>query len=110
MSYAQSLLAKDEQILYRGRQHWLAPISDSLKPFVLILVGLVLLFAEMKVSPDGTVSSVWLGISVIVLLIGVMVAGDAETLVVHGPVRLVASSNFPLPNQLKTRSALRESR
>jgi len=75
MSYAQSLLAKDEQILYRGRQHWLAPISDSLKPFVLILVGLVLLFAEMKVSPDGTVSSVWLGISVIVLLIGVIWMG-----------------------------------
>jgi len=26
MSYAESVLAKDEQILYRGRQHWLAPL------------------------------------------------------------------------------------
>ncbi len=29
MSYADTLLAKDEQILYRGRQHWLAPLSDA---------------------------------------------------------------------------------
>ena len=44
MSYADSLLAKDEQILYRGRQHWLAPLSDGLRPIVLILLGLVVLF------------------------------------------------------------------
>jgi hypothetical protein len=29
MSYAESLLAKDEQIVYEGRQHWLAPLSDA---------------------------------------------------------------------------------
>src|SRR5450759_1367089 len=75
MSYAQSLLAKDEQILYRGRQHWLAPISDSLKPFVLVLLGLVLFFAQLKVGPTGAVSTAWLAISGIVLLVGLVWIG-----------------------------------
>jgi uncharacterized membrane protein YdbT with pleckstrin-like domain len=75
MSYAQSLLAKDEQILYRGRQHWLAPISDSLKPFVLVLLGLVLFFVELKVNPGSPVSTVWLAISAIVLLVGLIWMG-----------------------------------
>jgi uncharacterized membrane protein YdbT with pleckstrin-like domain len=75
MSYAESMLAVDEQILYRGRQHWLAPISNSLKPFVLVLVSLVLFFAELKVSPTGTVSTAWLAISAIVLLVGLVWIG-----------------------------------
>ena len=75
MSYAQSLLAKDEEILYRDRQHWLAPISDSLKPFVLVLVSLVLFFAQLKVSPTGGVSTAWLAISAIVLLVGLVWIG-----------------------------------
>src|SRR5450759_2668407 len=75
MSYAQSLLAKDEEILYGARQHWLAPVSDSLKPFLLVLVSLVLLFAELKASPTGAVSTVWLAISAIVLLVGLVWIG-----------------------------------
>jgi uncharacterized membrane protein YdbT with pleckstrin-like domain len=75
MSYAQSLLAKDEEILYRGRQHWLAPISDSLKPFVLVLLALVSFFAQLKVGPTGAVSTVWLAISAIVFLVGLVWIG-----------------------------------
>jgi len=75
MSYAQSLLAKDEQILYRGRQHWLAPVSDSLKPFVLVLLGLVLFFVQLKVGPTGAVSTAWLAVSGIVLLVGLVWIG-----------------------------------
>jgi uncharacterized membrane protein YdbT with pleckstrin-like domain len=75
MSYAKSLLAQDEQILYRGRQHWLAPVSDSLKPFVLVLLGLVLFFADLKVSPTGAVSTAWLAITAIVLLVGLVWIG-----------------------------------
>ena len=75
MSYAESMLAKDEEIIYRGRQHWLAPVSDSLKPFVLVLVSLVLFFAELKASPTGAVSTAWLAISAIVLLGGLVWIG-----------------------------------
>lgn len=72
MSYGQSMLAKDEVILYKGRQHWLAPISDSLKPFVLVLVGLLLLFLEVNFKATGplllvpaaflVVGLIWIGI------------------------------------------------
>jgi uncharacterized membrane protein YdbT with pleckstrin-like domain len=53
MSYEDSLLAKDEEILYRGRQHWLAPLSDSLRPIVLVLVGLLVLLVELNQNWTG---------------------------------------------------------
>lgn len=46
MSYADSLLARDEQVLYRARQFWLAPVSDSVRPAVLLLIGLLLVVLE----------------------------------------------------------------
>lgn len=49
MSYADSLLAKNEQILYRARQHWLAPLSDARNGLLLVLAGLVLALLEHQV-------------------------------------------------------------
>jgi len=49
MSYADSLLAKNEQILYRARQHWLAPLSDSRNGLLLVLAGVVLALLEHQV-------------------------------------------------------------
>ncbi|MFI5258506.1 MAG: PH domain-containing protein [Candidatus Limnocylindrales bacterium] len=49
MSYAESLLARDEQILYRGRQHWLAPLSDARNGLLLLLAGLVIALVEHQV-------------------------------------------------------------
>ena len=68
MSYAESVLAKDEQILYRGRQHWLAPLSDGLRPIMLILVGLVLLLAQVNFGWTGAL----LAIPAVVLLVGMI--------------------------------------
>jgi uncharacterized membrane protein YdbT with pleckstrin-like domain len=58
MSYAQKLLAKDEQILYEARQHWLAPLSDSLRPIVLVLIGLLMFTASMILSLTGSIALV----------------------------------------------------
>jgi uncharacterized membrane protein YdbT with pleckstrin-like domain len=49
MSYADSLMAKDEQVLYRGRQHWLAPVSDGRNGLLVFLAGLVVLLIEHQV-------------------------------------------------------------
>ena len=78
MSYAQSLLAKDEVVLYRGRQHWLAPVSDSLKPFVLVLAGLLLFFAEVNVKPDSPISTAWLVVAAVILVIGLVWIGIVD--------------------------------
>ena len=49
MSYADSLLAKDEQILYRAKQHWLAPLSDARNAILILLIGLVLMLVEHQI-------------------------------------------------------------
>ena len=49
MSYADSLLAKDERVLYRARQHWLAPLSDARNGLLLVLAGVVLALIEHQV-------------------------------------------------------------
>jgi uncharacterized membrane protein YdbT with pleckstrin-like domain len=75
MGYAQHLLAKDEQILYEGRQHWLAPLGDSLRPIVLVLVGLlvlVLLLVNKLGGPLLVVPAIPLIVGIIWIAIVVM--------------------------------------
>ena len=49
MSYADTLLARDEQVLYRARQHWLAPLSDARNAVLLLLAGIVLMLVEHQI-------------------------------------------------------------
>jgi uncharacterized membrane protein YdbT with pleckstrin-like domain len=74
MSYAQSLLAKDEQILYEGRQHWLAPLSDSLKAIVLLLIGL-LIFTWSTVWPIDAVTTVQRAVAAVLVLVALVWIG-----------------------------------
>jgi uncharacterized membrane protein YdbT with pleckstrin-like domain len=75
MSYAESLMAKNEVILYRGRQHWLAPLADGLRPILLILVGLLLFIFEVHFTLSSPISTVWTGIWAICLVVGVIWMG-----------------------------------
>ena len=73
MSYAEGLLAKNERILYRGRQHWLAPISDSLRPIVLILLGVLLLVLQAAgMWPAKDLGMIWTVLWAIPLLVGLV--------------------------------------
>jgi uncharacterized membrane protein YdbT with pleckstrin-like domain len=51
MSYGESLLARGERVIYRGRQHWLAPLSDSTRPALLVIAGLIAVFLAI-LTPD----------------------------------------------------------
>jgi uncharacterized membrane protein YdbT with pleckstrin-like domain len=53
MSYADTLLAKDETIVYRARQFWLAPVSDARNALLLLLLGIVLALIEHQVLNWG---------------------------------------------------------
>jgi uncharacterized membrane protein YdbT with pleckstrin-like domain len=75
MSYAESLLAKDERIVYEGRQHWLAPLSDSLRPIVLMLVGMLLLIVQVHFTFRDIFSTVWTAVCVVVLVVGLVWTG-----------------------------------
>ncbi len=70
MSYAESLLAKNEHVVYQGRQHWLAPLSDSLRPIVLVLLGLVILFLAVFVKASGVFWTVTALLSLVLILVG----------------------------------------
>jgi uncharacterized membrane protein YdbT with pleckstrin-like domain len=75
MSYTESLLAKDERILYEARQHWLAPLADSLRPIVLVLVGVLLFVFEYLFKPDSPISTTWTGLWLILLVVGLVWIG-----------------------------------
>ena len=74
MSYADSLLANGERALYRARQHWLAPVSDSVKPGAVVLGGLVLLFLAALVRLD-VVTPLFAGVGLLLLVIGIIWIG-----------------------------------
>jgi uncharacterized membrane protein YdbT with pleckstrin-like domain len=69
MSYGDSLLARGEHVIYRGRQHWLAPLSDSLRPIVLILLGLFVLFLSF---PIETIRPILLIVAAALLIVGIV--------------------------------------
>ena len=75
MSYAESLLAKDERILYTGRQHWLAPLSDSLRPILLVLVGMLLFIFQVHFTLHDIMSTVWTAVWAIFLVLGLVWIG-----------------------------------
>jgi uncharacterized membrane protein YdbT with pleckstrin-like domain len=75
MSYADTLLAKDEKILYRARQFWLAPISDARNALLLMLAGIVLLFLQIHFGPTGTVSTIWTAVVAVLVLGGLVWTG-----------------------------------
>jgi uncharacterized membrane protein YdbT with pleckstrin-like domain len=71
MSYADTLLAKGEHIIYRGRQHWLAPLSDARNGILILLLGLVLFFVEAVVWPKDVMNFLGL-LDLVLILIGVV--------------------------------------
>jgi uncharacterized membrane protein YdbT with pleckstrin-like domain len=75
MSYAQSMLAKDEVILYEARQHWLAPLSDSLKAIVLLLIGLLLFTLSMMFTFADVVTTVQRVVAAVIVLVALVWIG-----------------------------------
>jgi len=75
MSYAESLLAKDERILYEARQHWLAPLSDSLRAIVLLLIGVLLFTLSMIFSLSDILTNVDRVIAAVIVLVALVWIG-----------------------------------
>ena len=72
MSYADSLMAKDEQILYRGRQHWLAPLSHGLRPIMSVFAGLIVFFLAILIKAGGVVWQGMAVVSAVLLVVGIV--------------------------------------
>ncbi len=51
--YADSLLANTEVISLRTRQHWLAPVFSSARPFIIFVAGIVIFILGSNLGQDG---------------------------------------------------------
>ncbi|MGA3056593.1 MAG: PH domain-containing protein [Candidatus Limnocylindrales bacterium] len=74
MSYADTLMAKGEQVQYRARQHWLAPLSDARNALLLVLVGVVLALIERQVF-HWAIRSIFGIVDLVLVLIGLVWIG-----------------------------------
>jgi uncharacterized membrane protein YdbT with pleckstrin-like domain len=67
--YADSLLANSERIAVRTRQHWLAPVAASARPF-LIFVAAVIIFV-LGSKADGTLGDIIRAVGIAGVLVGI---------------------------------------
>lgn len=78
MGYTEQMLATNERIVYRTKQHWMAPIFGTIAG-VLVLAGGVALFAfHLLMGGDGIVGTLrgiafWIALGLIV--VGVLMVG-----------------------------------
>jgi uncharacterized membrane protein YdbT with pleckstrin-like domain len=78
MGYTESLLATNEVILYRTKQHWMAPIFGTIAGVLVLIGGIVLFVLQLTMSTDGFVGilrtlAFWA--SLILVVVGVAMVG-----------------------------------
>lgn len=71
MGYIESLMATGEQIVYRTKKHWIAPLLASLTGTLLTVLGLVAMTGNLFVSAS------WLGTIMLWGGLGALVVGIA---------------------------------
>ena len=74
MGYTESLLATNETILYRTKQHWMAPIFGTIAG-VAVLVGGVVLFVLQLTMGSGIIRDLAFWASIILVVVGVGMVG-----------------------------------
>lgn len=74
MGYTESLLATNEEIVYRTKQHWMAPIFGTIAG-VAVLVGGVVLFILQLTMGSGILRDLAFWASIILVVVGVAMVG-----------------------------------
>jgi len=75
VGYTESLLATNEQILYRTKQHWMAPIFGTIAGVLVLIGGVVLFVALLAVDLWSALETVGLWASIALTVIGVGMVG-----------------------------------
>jgi len=78
VGYTESLLATNEKILYRTKQHWMAPIFGTIAGVLVLVGGVVLFVLQLTMGTDGAVGALrtlafWA--SLILVVVGVAMVG-----------------------------------
>ena len=77
MGYTESLLATNERILYRTKQHWMAPIFGTVAGVIVLVGGVVLFALQLTMSTDGFVGilrtlAFWASLALLVVGVGMV--------------------------------------
>lgn len=78
MGYTESLLATNEEIVYRTKQHWMAPIFGTIAGVVVLVGGVILFILQLTMGTDGfvgTLRTLAFLASLILVLVGVAMVG-----------------------------------
>jgi uncharacterized membrane protein YdbT with pleckstrin-like domain len=74
MGYTESLLASNETIVYRTKQHWMAPIFGTVAGSLVLLGGIVLFVVQLTMG-SGLLRDLAFWGSLILLVIGIGMVG-----------------------------------
>ena len=75
MGYTESLLATNETILYRTKQHWMAPIFGTIAGVLVLIGGVVLFVALLAVDLWSLLETLGLWASIALTIVGVAMVG-----------------------------------
>jgi uncharacterized membrane protein YdbT with pleckstrin-like domain len=75
VGYTESLLATNEQILYRTKQHWMAPIFGTIAGVLVLIGGVVLFVALLAVDLWSALETLGLWASIALTVVGVAMVG-----------------------------------
>ena len=74
MGYMEELLATNEEILYRTKQHWMGPIFGTITGVLILLGGVVLFFLQL-VGLGGFLGNLAFWASLVLIVVGVLWVG-----------------------------------
>jgi len=78
MGYTESLLATNEEIVYRTKQHWMAPIFGTVVGVAVLVGGALLFVFQLTMGTDGfagTLRMLAFWASLILVIVGVAMVG-----------------------------------
>ncbi len=78
MGYTESLLATNEKIVYRTKQHWMAPIFGTVAGSLVLIGGVALFVFHLTMGTEdlaGTLRTLAFWGSLILLLVGLAMVG-----------------------------------
>jgi uncharacterized membrane protein YdbT with pleckstrin-like domain len=75
MGYTESLLATNETILYRTKQHWMAPIFGTIAGVLVLVGGIALFILQLAMSLWDFLELIMFWGSIILVLVGIAMVG-----------------------------------
>jgi uncharacterized membrane protein YdbT with pleckstrin-like domain len=78
MGYTESLLASNEAIVYRTKQHWMAPIFGTITGVAVLVGGIVLFAFHLTLATDGfggTIRTLAFWAALALIVVGVAMVG-----------------------------------